>query len=106
LIEVNPVLSDFMGGELIPTTGNRPAKFSVINTGRFSVNIRELPDMKGEIIGSLKSNHTAAGLGRTALGDWVLIKTDETSGWVSADLVEIRVPIEFLPTMLPTITSP
>ena len=106
LIEINPVLSDFFGDGLIPTTGNRPANFSVINTGRFSVNIRELPDMKGEIIGSLKSNHIAAGLGRTALGDWVLIKTDETSGWVSADLVEIRVPIEFLPTMRPTIASP
>jgi SH3-like domain-containing protein len=100
------VLTGFLEDELIPTTGNRPSAFSVINTGRFSVNIRELPDMKGEIIGSLKSNHTASGLGRTALGDWVLIRTEETSGWVSADLVEIRVPIEFLPTMLPTITAP
>ena len=106
LVEISPVLTEFLEDEFIPTTGNRPSAFSVINTGRFSVNIRELPDMKGEIIGSLKSNHTASGLGRTALGDWVLIKTEETSGWVSADLVEIRVPIEFLPTTRPTITAP
>jgi len=105
-VETTPALSDFSESELIPTTGNRPSTFSVINTGRFSVNVRELPDMKGEIIASLKSGHSAVGLGRTALGDWILIKTDEASGWVSAELVEIRVPVDVLPTTLPTITAP
>ena len=101
-----PALVEFSGPMSIPTADRQPQQFSILNTGRFSVNIRETPGTKGEIIGSLRSGHSAIGLERTTLGDWILIKTDEVSGWVSAELVEARTPIEILPTTRPSTSTP
>lgn len=83
-----------------------PQEFIVRNSGRFSVNIRELPEIQGEIIGSFKSGKEALGMGRTTGGDWIYITIDNTSGWVSAELVEILLPVESLPTLIPQKLAP
>ena len=76
-------------------------KFIVRNAGRYSVNIRDLADMDGEIIDSFKAGDEASGLGRTVTGDWIYISYRNTLGWVSAELVQILSPVESLPTMIP-----
>ena len=83
-----------------------PQEFIVRNSGRFSVNIRENPDILGEIIGSFKPGKEAIGLGRTIEGDWIFITIDDISGWVSAELVEILLPVESLPTLIPPKLAP
>ena len=66
----------------------------VRNTGRFSVNIREIPDINGKIIASFKAGDEANGLGRTSDSTWIFIEYEDTKGWVSAELVEILLPID------------
>ncbi len=79
--------------------------FIVRNAGRFSVNIRDLPDMESDVLGSFKAGHEARGLGRTQDGNWIYIEYREMQGWVSAELVEILLPVESLPTLVvPTAT--
>jgi len=60
----------------------------------------------GEIIGSFKPGKEAIGLGRTIEGDWIFITIDDISGWVSAELVEILLPVESLPTLIPPKLAP
>lgn len=74
-------------------------EFIVRNAGRYSVNIRDLPDMEGEIIGSFKAGDEASGLGRTEEGGWIYISYEDLEGWVSADLVQILSPVESLPEL-------
>lgn len=74
-------------------------EFIVRNAGRYSVNIRDLPDIEGEIIESFKPGDEATGLGRTDTGDWVYISYKDVEGWVSADLVQILSPVESLPNL-------
>lgn len=80
--------------------------FEVINPESLSVNIRKNPDLESEIVGKLKKTDVAVGLGRTVDGDWIFIKMNGISGWVSADLVEIRIPTQLLPTLISTQISP
>jgi LPXTG-site transpeptidase (sortase) family protein len=72
----------------------------VRNAGRYSVNIRALPDMESKIIESFKAGDEASGFSRTEDGNWLLIEYQNTQGWVSADLVEILLPVESLPTVI------
>ncbi len=79
--------------------------FFVRNTSRYSVNIRDLPNLDGEIIGSIKKGDEAEGLGRSVDGDWIYVDHNTIKGWVSAELVQILSTVESLPTIgLPTAT--
>jgi len=80
--------------------------FEVINSESLSVNIRDIPNTTGEILGKLASGKSASGIGRTADGSWIFIKMDDISGWVSAELVEIRIPSDVLPTIMSTSPAP
>ena len=74
--------------------------FKVRNAGRFSVNIRETPDIKGKIIDSFKPGDEANGVGRIPDGTWIFIEYGDIKGWVSSELVEILLPVESLPTLV------
>ncbi len=88
-----------------PTPLPESGDFIVRNAGRYSVNIRELPAMESGILGSFKAGHEAAGLGRTADGGWIYIDYHGKKGWVSAELVQILLPVDSLPTIsAPTLT--
>jgi LPXTG-site transpeptidase (sortase) family protein len=92
--------------EATPTPEPQVSDFIVRNAGRFSINIREIPDIKGEIIESFKAGDEANGLGRTTDSTWVFIKYGGSKGWISAKLVESLLPIESLPNMTAPIQSP
>jgi LPXTG-site transpeptidase (sortase) family protein len=81
-----------------PTTEPQKINYIVHNAGRFSVNIRETPDIKGVIVGSFKAGDEANGLGRTSDGMWIHLEYNNIIGWVSSDLVEILLPANSLPT--------
>jgi len=83
-----------------PTLEPQKTSFMVRNTGRFSVNIRETPDIKGKLIESFRTGDEANGLGRTSDNSWIYIEYEDAKGWVSAELVEILQPIDSLPTMV------
>jgi LPXTG-site transpeptidase (sortase) family protein len=89
-----------------PTPEPQKISFMVRNAGRFSVNIRETPDIKGEIIDSFRAGDEANGLGRTSDSTWIFIEYNDTKGWVSSDLVEILLPADSLPTMVPPKQAP
>ena len=89
-----------------PTPEPQKTSFLVRNTGRFSVNIRETPDIKGNIIESFKAGDEANGLGRTSDSTWIFIEYGDVKGWVSAELVEILLPTDSLPTMVAPKQSP
>lgn len=96
-IQLNRPLSDILtSGTATPSPLTQ--EFIVRNAGRYSVNIRDLPDMKGEIIGSFKAGDESSGLGRTEEGDWIYINYRNIEGWVSAELVQILSPVKSLPT--------
>ena len=80
--------------------------FVVRNTGRFSVNIRETPDINGKIIASFKAGDEANGSGRTSDNAWIFIEYEDFNGWVSAELVEILLSIDTLPTIVAPKQSP
>ncbi|MDK2981223.1 MAG: hypothetical protein PWQ55_1570 [Chloroflexota bacterium] len=97
---INEILSS---GQSTPT----PTFQNIIvrNAGRYSVNIRALPDMDGKIIESFKPGDEATGMSRTEDGAWILIEYKDVQGWVSAELVEILLPVDSLPTAIaPTLT--
>lgn len=86
----------------IPVTGlqsqtTEPPEITVANTGTFSVNIRQLPDLNSDIIGSLVSGDEAIGFARSEDSSWVLIRYGDVEGWVSLDVVDISSPADILP---------
>jgi hypothetical protein len=83
-----------------PTPIPQKISFVVRNASRFSVNIREIPDIKGKIIDSFKPGDEANGIGRISDGTWIFVDYDGIKGWVSSDLVEILLPVDSLPTMV------
>jgi LPXTG-site transpeptidase (sortase) family protein len=89
-----------------PTPTPQKLNFIVRNSSRFSVNIRETPDIKGKIIESFKAGDEANGIGRISDGSWIFIDYDGTKGWVSSDLVEILMPVGSLPTLVAPIQVP
>ncbi len=93
-----PIAEILSSGKSTPT----PIFQNIIvrNAGRYSVNIRALPDMDGKIIASFKAGDKATGLSRTEDGNWILIEYQERQGWVSSDLVEILLPVDSLPTAI------
>ena len=99
-----PITEILSSGQSTPT----PTFQNIIvrNAGRYSVNIRSLPDMDGKIIESFKAGDEATGLSRTEDGTWILIEYKDTQGWVSADLVEILLPVDSLPTAIPPTLTP
>jgi LPXTG-site transpeptidase (sortase) family protein len=105
-VQLNRPLTEILTSGATATPVPILQEFIVRNAGRYSVNIRDMADMQGEIIGSFKAGDEASGLGRTDSGDWIYIDYMDTLGWVSAELVEILSPVESLPTMIPPIESP
>jgi sortase A len=93
-----PLIQNLKSGST-PTPTPLAQEFIVRNAGRYSVNMRYLPNMDGEIIGSFKAGDEAKGLGRTEDGTWIFINYDEVEGWVSADLVQILSPVESMPEL-------
>lgn len=92
--------------ELPSSLSDETLVFIVRNTGRFSVNIRELPSIKSKILGSFKSGNEAAGIGRTEDGTWVFINFQDISGWVDAELVQIFAPVQAMPIFSPEESRP
>ncbi|BBB49641.1 sortase domain-containing protein [Pelolinea submarina] len=96
--------------ELLSSGKSTPTPFLqniiVRNAGRYSVNIRALPDMEGKIVESFKAGDEATGLSRTEDGDWILIEYKDKQGWVSAELVEILLPVKSLPTAVVATPKP
>jgi LPXTG-site transpeptidase (sortase) family protein len=80
--------------------------FIVRNTGQYSVNIRELPTIQSEILGSLKAGDEAKGVGRVTDGSWIYIEYNGVEGWVDAELVQVLTPVESLPTIIAPKTAP
>jgi LPXTG-site transpeptidase (sortase) family protein len=99
-----PVTELLFSGIMTPTIENQD--FFVRNAGRFSINVREQPDMEADILGSFKAGHEATGLGRTEDGDWILIEYQDLQGWVSAELVQIMLPVDSLPTIATATPTP
>jgi LPXTG-site transpeptidase (sortase) family protein len=89
-----------------PTPKPQKVNFMVRNAGRFSVNIRETPEIKGEIVDSFKPGDEANGIGRISDGTWIFIEYGDTKGWVSSELVQILLPVESLPTLVAPIQAP
>ncbi len=104
-IEIDrPIVDLASSGKATPAPASQD--FIVRNAGRFSVNVREEPAMEGNILGSFKPGHEATGLGRTADGKWIFIDYHGLKGWVSADLVQILLPVNSLPTIAVPTAAP
>ncbi len=99
-----PVVSILTTDTPIPEP--QKTSFLVRNTGRFSVNIRETPDIKGKILELFKAGDEANGLSLTPDGSWIFIEYKEFKGWVTAELVEVTQPADALPTMAAPKLSP
>lgn len=98
-----PITEQLSSGKSTPT----PILQNIIvrNAGRYSVNMRKSPDMDSEIIESFKAGDEANGISRTEDGDWIMIEYKDSRGWVAAELVEILLPVDSLPTaIVPTAT--
>jgi len=80
----------------------------VVNPGPQKVNIRMAPFLDASIIAYLQPEESAIAVGRTESSDWIAIllpDIEEPSiGWVYAEVVDLNVPIETLPTPAPTPT--
>lgn len=61
------------------------------------INVREEPNLDGEIIASLEPGLQAIGISRNEVGDWVQINLDGVIGWVFAETVTANEPLENLP---------
>lgn len=72
-----------------------------IPAGDFNVNIRSGPGVDFPRIGRLSVDGSIAVVGRTASGEWWQVCcVDGESGWVWADVVEVRGPLEDVPVPL------
>ncbi len=73
----------------------------ITNDGSQGVNIREQPDLAGEIITSLEPGMQAIGIARDEAADWVQINLDGIIGWVFAETISSNEPVEDLPVFQP-----
>lgn len=97
----------------IPTVTSSPvgAIAIVLQTEQGFANVRSGPGTLGyEIVGVLVEGQQVPALGRTAVGDWIMIAYPGVPGgvaWVWKDLVEVRgsLPVvELPPTQTPRVT--
>ncbi len=92
--------------DAIPVTGEltrtpEPKEITVSNSGSFSVNIRQHPDINSDIIASLVSGNDAVGFARSEDSSWILIRYQDIEGWVSLDVVDVSSPVNTLPVITP-----
>ena len=97
----------------IPTVTSSPvgAIVVVLQTEQGFANVRSGPGTLGyEIVGVLVEGQQVPAMGRTAVGDWIMIAYPGVPGgiaWVWKDLVEVRgsLPVvELPPTVTPRVT--
>ncbi len=78
----------------------------VINPGPQQVNIRMEPYTNASIIGYLQPAESAVAVGRNESSEWIAVLLpgveEPTLGWIYAEVVDLNVPIETLPTPAPT----
>lgn len=86
-------------GTLVPTP--QPTATPAAPTARVTadiLNARAEPNTDSEILTKLQQGTMLPVVGRNIAGDWVLITlSDGTEAWLSADWVELSVPIDSLP---------
>jgi len=74
-----------------PQATDTPAAFTVINSGRYPVNLRVSASMTAQKIGTLAVDQAATALGRSKNDEWILIAVPGQTGqnaWVYATLME------------------
>ncbi|HRM76651.1 MAG TPA: SH3 domain-containing protein, partial [Paracoccus sp. (in: a-proteobacteria)] len=70
-----------------------------------TLNVREAPDGKAKVIGTLPSNATGVELlDRDSSGKWGLVNTGERSGWVALRFLKAQAPV-WKPASLPLALS-
>ena len=73
------------------------SSIQVTNGTDQSVNVRENPNLDAPIAAKLEPGFTAEGISRTETSDWIQITLEDITGWVSADVVSLNVPIDEIP---------
>ena len=76
----------------------------VKNAGDQAVNIRQGADINSAVIGSLPAGEVLPGVGKDATGRWILVKTNTSYGWISAEMVQINPALELIPVLAITPT--
>jgi hypothetical protein len=74
--------------ETLPSTPSAPVSgptATVFNGG----NIRQAPNVKGQVLGQLHAGQTIALFEKTVDGRWYLVSAPEATGWVHASLLRI-----------------
>jgi hypothetical protein len=95
--------------ETIATPGGTAGDIYVTNMGVIPANLRDIPSIKGNIIGELAVGDRAKVLFRTPIGDWLLVQyagVPDNLAWVSTTVVVLstdisRVPVISAPTATP-----
>jgi uncharacterized protein YraI len=94
-------------GETLPEATPEPgtsAGVSVVSYGR--VNVRVGPGIGYEILGQLDVDEEAAAIARsTEASDWLLIRFDDTEGWVAYFTVRVQGDPVTLPVLVPDDTG-
>ena len=92
---------------LTGTPAAGPSGALIKNPGPTAVNLRNAPSFDAGKLGDLAVGETAKALARNQAMDWILIEDANIPGgmaWVYAKLVEINIPINLLPLVVPAPT--
>jgi hypothetical protein len=84
-----------------PTNDPEPAEadlaeipVAIVNRSSSSINVRSGPGTQFSVVGGLPRNSEVEVIGRSEAGGW--LKIASPSGWISAELVSLSVPVENL----------
>lgn len=84
----------------------KPTSTQVIFTGCVktgSLRVRSSPGTQSEILGGLAEDTCISIIGRDMSSGWVLVSSDEFSGWVSSEYMDIAGDITALPIIADTV---
>lgn len=82
------VMALFGEASLTNTFTTEQPTVELTNSADFNINLREAPGTDYALAGSLLAGTTAVVDGVNAAGDWLHIRTDESSAWMFASLLE------------------
>lgn len=93
-VEAQPVTES---GNVFPTpTG---ITITATNEGTSAVNVRAKPDLNADVVTSMGKGTQAEVIGRNEASDWLQVKLNDITGWVSAEMVVVNVPADQLPVV-------
>jgi hypothetical protein len=93
-LEAQPVTES---GNITPTPTGVAA--TATNEGSSTASVYANPELNSEVVASLEKGTKAEVIGRTDASDWLQVKLNGITGWVSAELVVINIPIDQLPVV-------